>query len=82
MVIIAKFASVCPCCSQRIEVGSKVEWTKGSKARHVACSAAPTRSTRYRPAGYPRREDCRRYGWDGVYGSASYYSSGQYDEDS
>lgn len=28
------------------------------------------------------REDCRRYGWDGVHGSPSYYSSGQYDEDS
>jgi hypothetical protein len=24
----------------------------------------------------------RRYGWDGVRGSASYYSSGMYDEDS
>ena len=35
MVITAKFASVCPCCNARIEVGSKVEWTKGSKARHV-----------------------------------------------
>jgi hypothetical protein len=30
----------------------------------------------------PRREDCRKYGWDGVHGSPSYYSSGQYDEDS
>jgi hypothetical protein len=28
------------------------------------------------------REDCRRYGWDGVVGSSSYYTSGQYDEDS
>lgn len=43
MVITAKFASVCPCCNARIEVGSKVEWTKGSKARHVACTGpAPT----------------------------------------
>lgn len=29
-----------------------------------------------------RRTDCRKYGWDGVYGSSSYYTSGQYDEDS
>ena len=28
------------------------------------------------------RQDCRRYGWDGVEGSTSYYTSGQYDEDS
>ena len=26
--------------------------------------------------------DCRKYGWDGVHGSSSYYTSGQYDEDS
>lgn len=41
MIITAKFASVCPCCSIRIVAGSKVEWSKGSPARHVACSAAP-----------------------------------------
>lgn len=41
------------------------------------------------PAGKTRRNgsnggrvDCRKYGWDGVVGSSSYYSSGQYDEDS
>lgn len=43
MIITAKFASVCPCCSVRIDVGSKVEWSKGAKAVHVACAgkAAP-----------------------------------------
>ena len=40
MVITAKFASVCPCCSQRIVPGSKVEWAKGSPARHTACAGA------------------------------------------
>lgn len=34
-----------------------------------------------RAAASPRREDCRRYGWDGTVGSRSYYSSGQYDQD-
>jgi hypothetical protein len=38
MVIVAKFASVCPCCSQRIVVGSKVEWSKGARAQHTACA--------------------------------------------
>ena len=40
MIITAKFASVCPVCSQRIAVGEKVEWSKGSKAAHVACGAS------------------------------------------
>jgi hypothetical protein len=39
MIIVAKFASICPTCSQRIAVGEKVEWSKGSKAAHVACGA-------------------------------------------
>ena len=39
MVITAKFASVCPCCSNRITPGIKVEWSKGSEARHVSCVA-------------------------------------------
>jgi hypothetical protein len=40
MTITAKFASVCPCCNVRIAVGTKVEWSKGNKARHVACAAS------------------------------------------
>lgn len=39
MIITAKFASTCSCCSQRIAVGSKIEWTKGTPAKHVSCSA-------------------------------------------
>lgn len=38
MIITAKFASVCPSCSSRIAIGDKVEWSKGSKAAHVACA--------------------------------------------
>lgn len=83
MIITAKFASVCPCCSLRIAVGERVEWERGSKARHAACAGKPVASTRtYRNGARYGRVDCRRYGWDGVVGSPSYYSSGQYDEDS
>jgi hypothetical protein len=44
MVITAKFASTCPCCSAR-QVGSKVEWAKGSAAKHVTCAPAAGAST-------------------------------------
>lgn len=47
--------------------------------------APSNRGRSYGGRGYGRgygREDCRKYGWDGVVGSPSYYSSGQYDEDS
>lgn len=67
MIITAKFSSVCPCCSVRIVAGTEVEWSKGEKARHVACRSSPRRGS---------------YGWDGVVGSSSYYTSGQYDEES
>lgn len=40
MTITAKFASVCPCCSMRIQPGAKVEWSKGSPAKHVKCPSA------------------------------------------
>jgi hypothetical protein len=45
MIITAKFASICPCCNVRIDVGSKVEWSKGSKARHVACTGPSVASS-------------------------------------
>jgi hypothetical protein len=97
MVITAKFASICPCCNARIEVGSKVEWEKGSKACHVACtgSTSPKATTarrgfvgasgrtyssaleRYRSGD----ASARAYGWDGVRGSSSYYTSGAYDDE-
>ena len=41
MTITAKFSTICPCCNGRISAGDKVEWTKGTKARHVACAGAP-----------------------------------------
>ena len=64
MIITARFASLCPCCNSRIEVGSEVEWSKGAKARHVSCpsgstsvreTTAPHTTSRrpWRPCGYP-----------------------------
>jgi hypothetical protein len=41
MTIIAKFASFCPVCGQRIKVGEKVEWSKGQKACHLNCVGKP-----------------------------------------
>jgi hypothetical protein len=37
MIINAKFQSVCPICSNIINVGEKVEWSKGQKAKHEKC---------------------------------------------
>jgi hypothetical protein len=50
MIITAKFASVCPCCSQRIVPGSKVEWSKGSPAKHTACAQGPAAAVVAGPA--------------------------------
>lgn len=61
MIITAKFVSVCPCCSSRISVGEKVEWSKGAKARHEQCARQPGAVTVASSA--PRRPSCgRRYG--------------------
>ena len=65
MIITAKFASTCPCCSARILVGSKVEWSKGSPARHVTCSAGVatvTSATRISFAAPTSRTARRSYG--------------------
>ena len=71
--------------------GQKVEVRKASgDTKSVELGAVHSReqgfvlyeTARKRRAHRSRREDCRKYGWDGVYGSPSYYTSGQYDEDS
>lgn len=58
MTITAKFPGICPCCSKSITPGDKVEWSKGAKARHSACSGAPSVSApQSSTAGrYPRRQ--------------------------
>jgi hypothetical protein len=98
MIITAKFASTCPCCAAPIAVGAKVEWSKGSRAVHAACAGKPAAAAarsgrgvvgqsgaRYTSALERYRAgdaSARSYGWDGVRGSASYYSSGAYDDES
>ncbi len=63
MIITAKFASTCSCCRQPIAVGSKIEWTKGSPAKHTACAGAVASSFSARPAG--RRSYASRGKWNG-----------------
>ena len=70
MTITAKYASLCPCCNQPITPGTKVEWSKGSKARHVACAssdAAPavTYAGRGNVADMPRRSSRGGSRWTG-----------------
>ena len=62
MLITAKFASSCPCCRQPIQVGSKIEWSKGSPARHVACATGASTVSAARPA---RRQYASRGRWNG-----------------
>ncbi len=64
MTITAKFASVCPCCNVRITPGTKVEWSKGSPARHVTCTGAPA-VARVMVADMPRRRPTGRGRWTG-----------------
>ena len=63
MIITAKFASTCPCCSQRIEVGSKVNWAKGTKASHVACGHAPASAVTREPVSIDGRPAIRAQHW-------------------
>lgn len=53
MTITAKYAATCPCCNRPINVGDRIEWSKGTKARHAACAAvgAPVSSARPRRGG-------------------------------
>lgn len=54
MHIVAKFASKCPACAKPIAAGMTVEWSKGSPARHVDCSAAPAAAAPTTRARAPR----------------------------
>ena len=68
MIITAKFSSFCPHCNSRINVGEKVEWSKGSKAAHVACTAKAPGVASSSRSSYGRSSYGRR-------------SSGQYGDD-
>jgi hypothetical protein len=65
-------------------VVSRVVWTDGNVT--LVATQSDRQGGRARRGSVRRdrygREDCRKYGWDGVVGSSSYYTSGQYDEDS
>lgn len=67
MRINARFSSICPACHRSIEVGTQVEWTKGSQARHVACPTPTTTSTEPKPAATSTESApiriIRRCGW-------------------
>ena len=45
MTITAKYAATCPACSKSIAAGSKIEWSKGSPARHAACAGGSGAAT-------------------------------------
>jgi len=62
MTITAKYAGTCPACGQPIAPGAKVEWAKGSQARHVSCVAGAPVATAPRFGGGAlkgRRTGCR-----------------------
>lgn len=61
MLITAKFSSTCPCCLATIAVGSKVEWTKGSKAMHVGCAGKPAAAPRAIRQAYGQARVERQY---------------------
>lgn len=66
--------------SSKVETIGRVLWTGDGVSICTIKRSAGSRGSR-RNNGYGR-EDCRKYGWNGVVGSSSYYTSGQYDEDS
>lgn len=63
MTITAKFPGTCPACGGEITPGTKIEWSKGEKARHTDC---PINGGRKGAATTPRatyrRSTGRRYG--------------------
>jgi DNA-directed RNA polymerase subunit RPC12/RpoP len=42
MIITAKFPSKCATCGGSINVGDKIEWSKGERTRHAKCQPAAT----------------------------------------
>lgn len=57
MIITAKYNSTCPCCAKYISAGEKVEWVKGEKAKHVACTGPSVASSA--PRSYTVRSRAR-----------------------
>lgn len=62
MIIPAKYASECSSCGKKIEIGAKIEWARGQKARHVACA----------PSIVPSVKTCRSCGTVEIRNSRGY----------
>lgn len=50
MIISARFSSTCPVCGSYIDVGDKIEWSRGARACHEACANGPVRAASRAPA--------------------------------
>lgn len=63
---------------------AKLQFFDGSKEFWVDLSLVEISASKPREESFDSRRKTyrRKYGWDGVVGSASYYSSGLYDEES
>lgn len=74
MTIIAKYAATCPTCSRPIAPGHKIEWAKGTQARHAACAAAAPSIKAPRTYGQrieaSRAQTAARRGWGSGHGQA------------
>ncbi len=76
MTITAKYAAICPVCNGPINPGSQIEWSKGTKARHTACSSSSS-SPAVAPRTYGQRIEAqrsttaRRRGWGAGAGGAA-----------
>lgn len=65
MIILAKYPSTCSCCRAPISVGAKIERSKGSPAKHVACAQGSASTISARPVA--------RRAWDAsMHDRASY----------
>lgn len=61
MTITAKFSSKCPSCHRQINVGERVEWTRGQAAQHVQCVVADSFARGETPVGPQQDADDRSY---------------------
>lgn len=41
MVMVAKFKGTCATCGATIRKGEQIEWSRGTGAKHITCSAQP-----------------------------------------
>lgn len=60
MVISAKFSSRCAACGGPIHAGDRVEWSKGSAARHVSCGGGRAKAVASSRRQVPKTPRARR----------------------